>query len=259
MSVSAIWNSLPGDFSMNIDLNADLGEGCASDSELLTLVSSANIACGFHAGDAQTMLTCVREALKNGVAIGAHPSFPDRDNFGRTAMVLPPETVYAQTLYQIGALGAIVQAQGGVMRHVKPHGMLYNQAAKDPHLAQAIAKAVHDYDPSLILVGLAGSELIRAGERHRLVTRQEVFADRGYQADGSLVPRMQPGALIHDEEQALAQTLDMVQAGRVKSVTGVWTTVTAQTVCIHGDGEYSLAFARRLRAAFNARNIHVIA
>ncbi|EJW2883792.1 5-oxoprolinase subunit PxpA [Salmonella enterica] len=248
-----------GGFSMNIDLNADVGEGCASDSELLTLVSSANIACGFHAGDAQTMLTCVREALKNGVAIGAHPSFPDRDNFGRTAMVLPPETVYAQTLYQIGALGAIVQAQGGVMRHVKPHGMLYNQAAKDPHLAQAIAKAVHDYDPSLILVGLAGSELIRAGERHRLVTRQEVFADRGYQADGSLVPRMQPGALIHDEEQALAQTLDMVQAGRVKSVTGVWTTVTAQTVCIHGDGEYALAFARRLRAAFNARNIHVIA
>ncbi|EDE8992661.1 LamB/YcsF family protein [Salmonella enterica subsp. enterica serovar Enteritidis] len=211
---------------MNIDLNADVGEGCASDSELLTLVSSANIACGFHAGDAQTMLTSVREALKNGVAIGAHPSFPDRDNFGRTAMALPPETVYAQTLYQIGALGAIVQAQGSVMRHVKPHGMLYNQAAKDPHLAQAIAK---------------------------------VFADRGYQADGSLVPRMQPGALIHDEEQALAQTLDMVQAGRVKSVTGVWTTVTAQTVCIHGDGEYALAFARRLRAAFNARNIHVIA
>ncbi len=173
-------------------------------------------------------------------------------------MVLPPETVYAQTLYQIGALGAIVQAQGGVMRHVKPHGMLYNRAAKDPHLAQAIAKAVHDYDPSLILVGLAGSELIRAGERHRLVTRQEVFADRGYQADGSGAAHA-TGALIHDEEQALAQTLDMVQAGRVKSVTGVWTTVTAQTVCIHGDGEYALAFARRLRAAFNARNIHVIA
>ncbi|ECK6867850.1 LamB/YcsF family protein [Salmonella enterica] len=213
---------------MKIDLNADVGEGCASDGELLTLVSSANIACGFHAGDAQTMLTCVREALKNGVAIGAHPSFPDRDNFGRTAMVLPPEMVYAQTLYQIGALGAI-------------------------------AKAVHDYDPSLILVGLAGSELIRAGERYSLTTRQEVFADRGYQADGSLVPRTQPGALIHDEGQALAQTLDMVQTGRVKSVTGVWTTVTAQTVCIHGDGEYALAFARRLRVAFNACNIHVIA
>ncbi|EGE4654206.1 5-oxoprolinase subunit PxpA [Salmonella bongori serovar 40:z35:-] len=244
---------------MNIDLNADLGEGCTSDAELLTLVSSANIACGFHAGDAWTMLVSVREALKNGVAIGAHPSFPDRENFGRTAMDLPPETVYAQTLYQVGALGAVVQAEGGVMRHVKPHGMLYNQAAKDRCLAQAIAKAVHDYDPSLILVGLAGSELIRAGEHYGLVTRQEVFADRGYQDDGSLLPRTQPGALIHDEKQALAQTLDMVQTGRVKSVTGVWTNVTAQTVCVHGDGEYALAFARRLRAAFNANNIDIIA
>ncbi|MCU8648076.1 LamB/YcsF family protein, partial [Escherichia coli] len=117
---------------MKIDLNADLGEGCASDAELLTLVSSANIACGFHAGDAQTMQASVREAVKNGVAIGAHPGFPDRENFGRTAMQLPPETVYAQTLYQIGALAAITHAEGGVMRHVKPHGMLYNQAAKDP-------------------------------------------------------------------------------------------------------------------------------
>ncbi len=118
---------------MTIDLNADLGEGAASDAELLTLVSSANIACGFHAGDASTMLTCVRAALKNGVAVGAHPSFPDRENFGRTAMQLPPETVYAQTLYQIGALSAIVQAEGGVLRHVKPHGMLYNQADQNQH------------------------------------------------------------------------------------------------------------------------------
>ncbi|MEE6802055.1 5-oxoprolinase subunit PxpA, partial [Escherichia coli O8:H10] len=128
---------------LKIDLNADLGEGSASDSALLQLVSSANIACGFHAGDAQTMLACVREALKNGVAVGAHPSFPDRQNFGRTAMDLPPETVYAQTLYQVGALAAIVHAEGGRMRHVKPHGMLYNQAAKDPALAEAIARAVH--------------------------------------------------------------------------------------------------------------------
>lgn len=160
---------------MNIDLNADLGEGCASDAALLQLVSSANIACGFHAGDAQTMLASVREALKNGVAIGAHPSFPDRENFGRTAMTLPPETVYGQTLYQIGALAAIARAEGGVMRHVKPHGMLYNQAAKDPQLADAIARAVHACDPSLILVGLAGSELIRAGEHYGLTTRQEVL------------------------------------------------------------------------------------
>ncbi|CAM6532557.1 5-oxoprolinase subunit PxpA [Escherichia fergusonii] len=242
---------------MKIDLNADLGEGCASDAELLTLVSSANIACGFHAGDAQTMQASVREAVKNGVAIGAHPGFPDRENFGRTAMQLPPETVYAQTLYQIGALAAITHAEGGVMRHVKPHGMLYNQAAKDPQLADAIAKAVHACDPALILVGLAGSELIRAGKHYGLTTRQEVFADRGYQADGSLVPRSQPGALIEDEEQSLAQTLEMVQNGRVKSITGEWTPVEAQTVCLHGDGEHALAFARRLRAAFLERGIAV--
>ncbi|MDT7486353.1 5-oxoprolinase subunit PxpA [Citrobacter koseri] len=244
---------------MNIDLNADLGEGCASDAALLQLVSSANIACGFHAGDAQTMLASVREALKNGVAIGAHPSFPDRENFGRTAMTLPPETVYAQTLYQIGALAAIARAEGGVMRHVKPHGMLYNQAAKDPQLADAIARAVHACDPSLILVGLAGSELICAGEHYGLTTRQEVFADRGYQADGSLVPRTQPGALVEDEEHALAQTLGMVESGRVKSITGEWANVVAQTVCIHGDGEHALAFARRLRAAFEERSIRIMA
>ena len=205
------------------------------------------------------MLASVRRAIKNSVAIGAHPSFPDRENFGRTAMSLPPETVYAQVLYQIGALEAMVRAEKGALRHVKPHGMLYNQAAKDPVLAAAIARAVRDCNPQLILVGLAGSELIRAGERLGLTTRQEVFADRGYQADGSLVPRSQPGALIEDEEQALAQTLEMVQSGRVKSQSGTWASVTAQTVCIHGDGEHALAFARRLRSAFNACNIQISA
>lgn len=240
-----------------IDLNADVGEGCNSDAELLTLVSSANIACGFHAGDALMMLACVRESIKNGVAVGAHPSFPDRDNFGRTAMQLPPETVYAQTLYQVGALAAIVQAEGGLLRHVKPHGMLYNQAATDSVLADAIARAVLAVNPALILVGLAGSELIRAGERLGLPTRQEVFADRGYQASGQLVPRCQPGALIANEEQALAQTLEMIQRGRVRSIEGQWTSVNAQTVCLHGDGEHALAFARRLRAAFAAQGIIV--
>ena len=242
---------------MMIDLNADVGEGCNSDVELLTLVSSANIACGFHAGDALMMLACVRESLKNGVAVGAHPSFPDRDNFGRTAMQLPPETVYAQTLYQVGALAAIVQAEGGLLRHVKPHGMLYNQAATDSVLADAIARAVLAVNPALILVGLAGSELIRAGERLGLPTRQEVFADRGYLASGQLVPRSQPGALIANEEQALAQTLEMIQRGRVRSIEGQWTLVNAQTVCLHGDGEHALAFARRLRAAFAAQGIIV--
>ena len=244
---------------VKIDLNADLGEGGSADAELMTLVSSVNIACGFHAGDAQTMLTSVRNAIKNGVAIGAHPGFPDRENFGRTAMVLPPETVYAQTLYQTGALEAIVRAQQGVLRHVKPHGMLYNQAAKDPVLADAIASAVRDCDPQLILVGLAGSELIRAGQRLGLATRQEVIADRGYQADGSLVPRTQPGALITDEEQALAQTLEMVRTGQVIAIDGTSAKVQADTVCLHGDGEHALRFARRLRAAFAEHGILVSA
>lgn len=170
-------------------------------------------------------------------------------------MQLPPETVYAQTLYQIGALATIARAQGGVMRHVKPHGMLYNQAAKEAQLADAIARAVYACDPALILVGLAGSELIRAGKQYGLTTREEVFADRGYQADGSLVPRSQRGALIENEQQALAQTLEMVQHGRVKSITGEWATVAAQTVCLHGDGEHALAFARRLRATFAKRGL----
>lgn len=242
---------------MKIDLNADLGEGCENDSALMPLITSANIACGFHAGDAQTMRQSVLLALKHGVAIGAHPSFPDRENFGRTAMQLPPDVVYAQTLYQIGALAAIARAEGGVLTHVKPHGMLYNQAAKEPLLADAIARAVRNVEPSLILVGLAGSELIRAGIHHGLITREEVFADRGYLADGSLVPRSEPGALIHDEDEAVARTLEMVLNGRVMSRDGVWAKVNAQTVCLHGDGAQALAFARRLREAFDARHIAV--
>ncbi|QCR36748.1 5-oxoprolinase subunit PxpA [Nissabacter sp. SGAir0207] len=242
---------------MNVDLNADLGEGCANDRELLQLVSSANIACGFHAGDAQTMVQSVRWAREFGVAIGAHPSFPDRENFGRTAMQLPPETVYAQVLYQVGALAAIARAEGGALVHVKPHGMLYNQAAKEPALAEAIARAVQAVDSQLRLVGLAGSELIRAGQRLGLATREEVFADRRYQSDGSLVPRSQPDALIESDEQALAQTLHMVQHGQVISRDGQTVPVRADTVCLHGDGAHALAFARLLRRSFTERQIAV--
>ena len=242
---------------MAVDLNADLGEGCANDRELLQLVSSANIACGFHAGDAQTMVQSVRWALEFGVAIGAHPSFPDRENFGRTAMQLPPETVYAQVLYQIGALAAIARAEGGTLAHVKPHGMLYNQAAKDPALADAIARAVLAADGSLRLVGLAGSELIRAGQRLGLQTRQEVFADRRYQDDGTLVPRSEPDALIERDKQALAQTLHMVERGEVISRSGQAVPVQADSVCVHGDGAHALAFARLLRRSFEQRQIAI--
>ncbi|EEQ01920.1 hypothetical protein yrohd0001_340 [Yersinia rohdei ATCC 43380] len=225
----------------------------------MQLVSSANIACGFHAGDAQTMRQSVRWAIEYGVAIGAHPSFPDRENFGRTAMQLPPETVYAQVVYQLGALAAIVKAEGGVMQHVKPHGMLYNQAARDPQLADAIAQAIKAVDPSLRLVGLAGSELIRAGERAGLATRQEVFADRRYQPDGTLVPRNQSDALIESDELALSQTLAMVLRHQVQANDGSWVAVQADTVCVHGDGAHALAFARRLRDSFQQENIKVTA
>jgi len=232
---------------MQIDLNADLGEGAGSDEALLALVSSANIACGWHAGDAKTMRQCVRWAMANGVAIGAHPSFPDRENFGRSTMHLPPDEIVANMLYQIGALAAIVKAEGGTLAHVKPHGQLYNQAVKEPELAAALCEAVRAFDPTLRFFGLAGSGMIDAARRAGLQPVEEVFADRGYMPDGSLVPRSQPGALIEDEEQSLAQTLSLVREHRVRAIDGSSVAVNAQSVCLHGDGAHALAFARRIR------------
>ena len=234
---------------MHVDLNADLGEGAGDDDELLALVSSANIACGWHAGDARLMQATVASALARGVAIGAHPSYPDRDNFGRSEMALTPEQVRADLIYQIGALQALVQAAGGRLHHVKPHGALYNQAARDPVLASAVAGAVRAVDPGLALYGLAGSELLRAAEHAGLRGVAEVFADRGYRADGSLVPRSQPGALIDDTAEAVARTLRMVREGVVVAVTGETVPLRAETICLHGDGPHALAFARALRTA----------
>ena len=244
---------------MRIDLNADLGEGCDNDEALLKLVSSANIACGWHAGDAKTMRQCVRWALDNGVAIGAHPSFPDRENFGRSEMQLPPEEIIAGVLYQVGALAAIVKAEGGSLSHVKAHGALYNQAAKDPVLADALCEAVRRFDPGLRFFGLAGSGMIGAAERAGLRPVEEVFADRGYRPDGSLVPRSRPGALIEDEEQSLAQTLSLVRDHRVTAIDGTVVKVNAQTVCLHGDGAHALAFARRIRERLESEGITVAA
>jgi UPF0271 protein len=244
---------------MQIDLNADLGEGCDNDEALLGLVSSANIACGWHAGDARTMRQCVRWAIDKGVAIGAHPSFPDRENFGRSEMNLPPEDIVAGVLYQVGALAAIVKAEGGTLSHVKAHGALYNQAVKDPVLADALCEAVRRFDPGLRFFGLAGSGMIGAAERAGLKPVEEVFADRGYQPDGSLVPRSRPGALIEDEEASLAQTLSLVRDHRVKAIDGSLVAVNAQTVCLHGDGAHALAFARRIRERLAAEGIAVVA
>ena len=242
---------------MHVDLNADLGEGAPDDTELLALVSAANIACGWHAGDARLMQATVAAALARGVAIGAHPSFPDREHFGRREMQLAPEQVHADVLYQVGALQAFVRAAGGRLHHVKPHGALYNQAARDPVLADAIAQAVRDVDPGLALYGLAGGELLRAADRAGLRPVSEVFADRGYQADGSLVPRSRPGAMVEDGAQAVARTLRMVREGVVQAVTGETVPLQAQTICLHGDGPHALAFARALRTALTQAGVQL--
>jgi UPF0271 protein len=240
---------------MHVDLNADLGEGAPDDAALLALVSSANIACGWHAGDARLMQATVAAALARGVAIGAHPSYPDREHFGRREMLLTPAEVRADLIYQIGALDALVRAAGGRLHHVKPHGALYNQAARDPALADAIAAAVLDIDPSLAVYGLAGGELLRAAERAGLRAVAEVFADRGYRADGSLVPRSQPGALIDDVGNAVARTLRMVREGVVAAVSGETVPLQAQTLCLHGDGPHALAFARAIHQALTDAGI----
>jgi UPF0271 protein len=245
-----------------IDLNCDMGESFGAwtmgqDEALLDLVTSANIACGFHAGDPATMLRTVRCAAAKGVALGAHPSLPDLQGFGRRTMGITPEEARGLSLYQVGALAAFAKAAGSRLRHVKPHGALYNMVAKDRSLAEAIAGAVRDFDPALILVGLSGSELIKAGEKIGLSCASEVFADRGYEPDGSLSPRSAPGAMITDEEIAVARVLRMVLEGRVQSRTGVDVALQAETICIHGDQPQALAFARRLRRALAEAGIEV--
>ncbi|PMS37717.1 UPF0271 protein [Trinickia symbiotica] len=242
---------------MEIDLNADLGEGGGSDEALLDLVSSANIACGWHAGGANAMRDCVRLALAKGVAIGAHPSFHDPENFGRRKMDLPADDIYAGILYQLGALSAIAQAQGGRVAHVKPHGALYNQAASDPDIAEAIISAVHDFDPSLAVFGLANSRFIDTAREAGLIAIEEGFADRGYRDDGTLVPRSERGALIEGEEEMLEHVLSMVREKRVRSVDGRWVPLNVRTLCLHGDGAHALEFARRLRATLEANGIGV--
>ena len=243
----------PLTYVLSIDLNCDVGEGCGNDAELMKLVSSANIACGYHAGDRDTMLRTVDLAIENGVAIGAHPGYPDRENFGRTAMDMPPADVQKIVLDQISALAEIARAAGGKLSHVKPHGALYNQSARDPKLAEAIAAAVNSFDDQLTLFGLSGSCSISEAERTGLRTASEVFADRTYQTDGSLTPRSEANALIHDRERASTQVLDMIKYGRVRSVDAIMIPIVAETICIHGDGETAVEVARSIAGAL-ARN-----
>lgn len=245
-----------------IDLNCDMGESFGTyqkgaDADVLAYVTSANIACGFHAGDPSTMRKTVRLALEHSVAIGAHPGYPDLVGFGRRAMDASPQEVYDMVVYQIGALAAFVQSEGGRLHHVKPHGALYNVAAREPSIATAIAEAVYKVDGSLILYGLSGSALVDAGRAIGLQTANEVFADRTYQEDGLLTPRSVPGALIETEEEAVAQVLRMVQDGRVRSQQGTDVVIAADTVCIHGDGPHALRFAKRLRLALDNAGVAV--
>jgi 5-oxoprolinase (ATP-hydrolysing) subunit A len=242
---------------VRIDLNADLGEGSPHDLELLDSVSSINVACAWHAGSADEMLSLVRAAQLRGIAIGAHPGFADRANFGRREMSLPLDSVRSGLLYQIGALDAMVRAEGGTLSHVKAHGALYNQAAREPELAHCIVRAIHDFDPRLKVMGLAGSVFIQIARAQGLTALEEGFADRGYTGDGRLVARGTAGALIEDETAMLAQVLSMVKTGTVIAQNGAACHLHVDTVCVHGDGPHALAFAKAIRSRLRQEGIDV--
>ncbi len=237
-----------------VDLNCDLGEGAGYDAELMPLISSANIACGAHAGDAATMRATVALARQQGVAIGAHPGLADRANFGRVEQTLNSEQAARLVLEQVAALRAIA---GTELRHVKLHGALYNQVSRDPQLAEAVAAALAGRERGLVVFALAGSEFERAARRLGLRVAAEVFADRTYQADGSLTPRGRSDALITDGAMATEQVLRLVQEGRVRATDGTDVRLVADTVCLHGDGAHAVEFARTLRTALRAAGIEV--
>lgn len=247
-----------------IDLNCDLGESYGAwsmgdDAAVLAVVSSANIACGFHAGDPDTMRRTVQLAAARGVAIGAHPSLPDLQGFGRREMAISADEAQALVLYQTGALSAFAQSEGVRLHHVKPHGALYNMAARDRALADAIAAAIAAFDRSLILVGLAGSASLAAGRAAGLTVAAEAFCDRRYRADGSLTPRRETGAVIHDIDEAVAQGLSIALHGTATDADGNPVAIAADTLCIHGDKADAAAFARRLRTALEHAGVSVAA
>lgn len=245
-----------------VDLNCDMGESfgayeMGNDEEILNCITSANIACGFHAGDPATMRKTVKLALEKNIGIGVHPGLQDLIGFGRRNMTITPQEAYDLVVYQIGALHAFVQAEGGKLQHVKPHGALYNMAAKSRALSEAIAEAVYMVDPELILFGLAGSELVKAGEKTGLRTAHEVFSDRTYQEDGSLTSRKEENALITDHQKAIKQVTRMVKENKVKSNQGMDVSIKAHTVCIHGDGKTALEFAKLIPQALRNEGIEV--
>jgi len=243
-----------------IDLNCDMGEAFGNyqmpnDEKLMDYITSANIACGFHAGDYGVMQQTVELAVRKGIAIGAHPGLPDLQGFGRREIKISPAEAYQITMYQIGALQGFVKAAHGRLNHVKPHGALYNMAAKDAVLAKAIVQAIKDFDPTLVLYALSGSEMIIAAEEAGITTAAEVFADRSYQDDGTLTPRNQPNAVLSTEVAVKEQLLMMVKLGVVKTVNKTNIPLVADTVCLHGDGEHALSFAKMVSGALRNEGI----
>lgn len=246
----------------SIDLNSDVGESygvytIGNDEALMKLISSANIACGFHAGDPRIMRKTIQLALQHHVAIGAHPGLPDLSGFGRRELAISPDEAFELVVYQIGALQAMTKAEGGTMQHVKPHGALYNMASIDKRLAQSIAKAIAKVDESLILYGLSGSELLQAGAKMGLQTASEVFADRTYQRDGTLTKRTEANSVIVNPDKASEQVIQMVVEGTVNAVQGQPLSLQADTICIHGDGVDAVAFARTVRRKLEAHHIEI--
>lgn len=247
---------------LNIDINCDLGESfgaytIGNDEEVLKFVSSVNVACGYHAGDPLVMEKTVKMALEKGVAIGAHPGYPDLMGFGRRNLSISPEEARSYMIYQIGALKGFVEAYGGKLQHVKPHGALYNTAAVDYGLARAVAEAVYSIDSELIFVGLANSMLTKAAKDVGLKAANEVFADRAYNKDGTLVSRKQPGAVIHDTDFCIDRVLQMIREKTVTAISGETVMIKADTICIHGDNSMALEFASSLSKAIISSQIAI--
>ena len=245
-----------------IDLNSDLGESfgrwsLGHDAEVMRSITSANVACGFHAGDPGVMRETVRRAKAAGVAIGAHPGFPDLVGFGRRNLAATPQEVEDFVIYQVGALAGIAAAEGVRLQHVKAHGALYNMAIRDGGLATAIARAVASLDRTLILFGLPGTELLRAGEAAGLKIAAEGFADRAYEADGSLTPRDRPGAVIHETREVVQRAVRMAQEGVVTATTGRDIPMRVDTICTHGDTPGSHELTRQIRDALERAGVSV--
>ncbi len=245
-----------------VDLNSDLGESfgrytLGMDDKVLPVITSANVACGFHAADPVVMARTVALAKDCGVAVGAHPGFPDLMGFGRRNMSVSPEEARAYVLYQLGALDAFLRPLGMKLQHVKPHGALYNMAAKDPALAKAICQGIRDFDDSLIVLALSGGQLGVQAEALGLRSVSEVFADRAYEPDGTLVSRSKPGSMITDEDEAVARVIRMVTEGVVTAVNGEDIPIRADSVCVHGDGPRAVAFSAKIRKALEDRGVEL--